>query len=257
MMHRMKLNPEPFRKIQNGTKTIELRLFDEKRRQVKPGDYIEFSNTEHPEERIQTRVTVLHRFRSFAELYDALPLLQCGYTEETIADAAPGDMETYYPKDEQLQYGVVGIELRMTDLQKFLDAQNDGYQFGSDYPTALAEVRNGEKQSHWMWYIFPQIQGLGRSGTTAYFSIHDLSEAQDYYQHPILGTRLVEIARALLTLATDDPMAVFGVPDAYKLRSCMTLFREAAPEEPIFQQVLEKFCLGTPDENTMTILKSL
>lgn len=255
MMHRMKLNAAPFSMIRSGQKTIELRLNDEKRRQVKVGDFIEFTSTEQPEEKMQVRVTALHRFRSFAELYEHLPLLQCGYTEEELAHADPADMEAYYSGEEQEKYGVLGIEVRLTALQKFLDAQENGYNsWCSDYAAALEEIRSGEKRTHWMWYIFPQIKGLGRSGTTAYFSINSLEEARDYCQHPVLGARLREISGVLLTLRTSDPMSVFGSPDAFKLRSCMTLFAEAAPDEPVFGQVLDKFCMSRRDEKTLRLL---
>ena len=149
---------------------------------------------------------------------------------------------------------VLGIELYCTDLQKFIDAQDHGYGFGETYQTALAEMKQGEKFSCWMWYVFPQIQGLGLSGTTAYFSIKDLSEAKDYYAHPILGARLKEITETLLDIESDDPMAVFGYPDAFKLRSCMTLFKHAASEQELFQMALDKFCRGNEDEETIRIL---
>lgn len=255
MIHYMKLNPSPFRKICDGQKTIELRLFDEKRKAVQVGDFIAFTNTENPAESIQTRVTALHRFDSFAELYQQLPLDQCGYSVQESDSAKPEDMEAYYSREEQAQYGVVGIELRMTQLQKFLDAQEHGYvEDTSDYPTALAEIQNGEKLTHWMWYVFPQIDGLGWSGTTAYFSIRNLQEARDYIEHPILGARLREITEVLCALPCSDPMVIFGDPDAYKLRSCMTLFREVDPEEPLFQQALDKFCMGIPDDRTLAVL---
>lgn len=255
MLHYMKLSPKPFKKIKDGIKTIELRLYDEKRQKVQAGDYIEFSDTDNPKHKIQTIVTALHCFDNFGTLYENLPLLKCGYTPETIQDADPSDMEKFYSKEEQSEYGVVGIELKMTDLQKFLDAQNFGYMFGSDYNTALSEIKNGHKKSHWIWYVFPQIKGLGFSNTTAYFSISGLEEARDYFNHPVLGARLTEISEVLLKLDTDDPMAVFGCPDAYKFRSCMTLFREAVPKEPLFHKLLDKFCNGTPDNKTLDILK--
>lgn len=163
-------------------------------------------------------------------------------------------MNEYYLREKQEQYGVLGIELYLTDLQKFIDAQDHGYGFGETYQTALIEMKQGEKISHWIWYVFPQIKGLGLSGTTAYFSIKNLSEAKDYYTHPILGERLIEITKELLNIETDDPMAVFGYPDAYKVRSCMTLFKHAAPEQELFQKVLDKFCLGVEDEKTLNIL---
>ncbi len=109
-MHRMKLNPAPFEMIKSGQKTIELRLFDEKRQQIKAGDNILFTNTAN-EETLSTTVVKLHRFHSFEELYKSLPLLQCGYTAEDVDKAHPSDMEQYYSVEQQNKYGVVGIEL--------------------------------------------------------------------------------------------------------------------------------------------------
>ena len=110
MLHTMKLRHKPFSMIKSGKKTIELRLFDEKRQQIKVGDEIVFANTQTGETLTKT-VIKTHRFGSFAELYKTLPLLQCGYTEETIGKAHPSDMEEYYSAEQQREYGVVGIEL--------------------------------------------------------------------------------------------------------------------------------------------------
>lgn len=248
-LHQMKLNAEPFRKIRNGSKTIELRLHDEKRRKVRVGDFIEFSLIDDPKEKLQVRVTALHPFSSFAELYAALPKEKLGYAPDETP--APGHMDTFYSREKQEAYGVLGIEFRLTGLQRFLDAQAYGYDFGEPYPTALAEMKNGRKIEHWMWYVFPQIRGLGCSDITSYFSIQDMTEAADYYAHPVLGARLIEITSELLHIRTDDPMVVFGYPDAFKLRSCMTLFKLTAPENDLFQRVLDKFCQGQEDDETL------
>ena len=133
-------------------------------------------------------------------------------------------------------------------LDRFLDAQR------GDYAAALAEVRRGRKTSHWMWYIFPQIAGLGQSSTARYYSIRDLEEAREYYAHPVLGQRLREISGALLGLRGSDPVAVFGGIDSMKLKSSMTLFAVAAPDDPIFQQVLDKYYGGEQDVLTLRIL---
>ncbi|MDE6779947.1 MAG: DUF1810 family protein [Ruminococcus sp.] len=247
MLHHMKLKLSPFEKIKNGSKTIELRLNDEKRQKVQVGDFIEFSCIDNPESRIQTRATALHHFSSFQELCAALPKEKLGFSETPN----PNHMDEYYPREKQEQYGFLGIELYLTDLQKFIDAQEYGYGFGETYQTALAEMKQGEKISHWIWYVFPQIQGLGFKGTSAYFSIRDLAEAKDYYEHPVLGARLIEITSELLNIENSDPMVVFGYPDAFKLRSCMTLFKYAAPGQELFQKVLEKFCLGVEDDKTV------
>ena len=133
-------------------------------------------------------------------------------------------------------------------LDRFLDAQR------GDYAAALAEVRRGRKTSHWMWYIFPQIAGLGQSSTARYYSIRDLAEAREYYAHPVLGQRLREISGALLELRGSDPVAVFGGIDSMKLKSSMTLFAVAAPDDPLFQQVLDKYYGGEQDVLTLRIL---
>ena len=111
-MHNMKLHSSPFEMIKSGQKTIELRLFDEKRRQIQPGDTIVFTNTATGEA-LTAEVVKLHRFKSFEELYKALPLLKCGYTKEDVDTAHPADMEQYYSVEEQEKYGVVGIEISL------------------------------------------------------------------------------------------------------------------------------------------------
>lgn len=250
MIHKMRLKSEPFEKIRSGAKTMELRLNDEKRQQVKVGDFIEFTLIDDNSRKLTTRVIALHHYNSFSELFSELPYEKFGL--DKIPE--PDFMNRFYPVEEQKKYGALGIELRLTDLQKFLDAQENGYSFGADYQTALSEIRNGRKISHWIWYIFPQIKGLGYSFVTAYFSINSLNEAVDYIQHSVLRKRLVEISSELLKSETNDPMVIFGDPDALKLRSCMTLFKYAAPDLPVFQQVLDKFCQGTEDYRTIKIL---
>ena len=141
----------------------------------------------------------------------------------------------------------------MTDapgLQRFVDAQ-DG---GGTYDAALRELRAGHKRSHWMWFVFPQIAGLGRSATAQHYAISGIEEARAYLAHPVLGPRLVECARALTALGTTDPVAVFGSVDAQKLRSSMTLFAAAAPDEPVFSAVLDQYFGGAEDAGTTSRL---
>ena len=132
-------------------------------------------------------------------------------------------------------------------LNRFVEAQV------SAYSAALAEVKRGRKQSHWMWYVFPQVQGLGFSSTAQHYAIQDRAEAAAYLQHPVLGARLREISAALLALETSDANRVFGSPDDLKLRSSMTLFA-AVPSDPVFQLVLDKFFNGAPDSKTLQLL---
>lgn len=141
-------------------------------------------------------------------------------------------------------YTYYGLE----NLKRFVSAQQ------RDYNTALREIRGGRKRSHWMWYIFPQIQGLGMSSTAQYYGVKDLEEAKDFMEHPILGRNLLEISAALLELDGDDATAVMGYLDDLKLRSCMTLFEAAAPEHKVFGAVLDKFYGGRRDSLTLDIL---
>lgn len=124
-----------------------------------------------------------------------------------------------------------------------------------DYDQALKEIRSGRKQSHWIWYIFPQLKDLGFSSTAKYYGIRDLDEAKAYLREPTLSTRLIEISKALLMLNENDPETVMGYPDDMKLRSSMTLFSAADPDEPVFTQVLEKFFHGKADDRTLNLIR--
>ena len=134
------------------------------------------------------------------------------------------------------------------DLSRFTKAHE--YNFN----TALREIRGGRKRSHWMWFIFPQIQGLGFSSTARYYAIESLGEADAFLHDPCLGGHLIEISEALLTLSTDDAGEVFGYPDNLKLRSCMTLFAKVEDAPPVFREVLQKYYGGSEDERTNEIL---
>ncbi len=134
-------------------------------------------------------------------------------------------------------------------LQRFVDAQDGGV-----YDRAVRELRSGRKQSHWMWFVFPQIAGLGRSEMARKFAISGLPEARAYLAHPILGPRLLTSARVLTELAGTDAEAVFGPVDALKLRSSMTLFARSAPAEPEFQMVLDQYFAGEADDGTVSRL---
>ncbi|HZX60014.1 MAG TPA: DUF1810 domain-containing protein [Mucilaginibacter sp.] len=134
------------------------------------------------------------------------------------------------------------------NLERFLEAQETSYE------TALEEIRSGHKRSHWMWYIFPQVHGLGFSPTAQRYAIQGADEAEAYLKHPVLGKRLLEISNALMDIPNDDPTSVFGYPDDLKLKSSMTLFGTVQPENPLFQQVLDKFYHGTKDAKTLQLL---
>ncbi len=133
------------------------------------------------------------------------------------------------------------------DLERFLKAQE------KDYEQALNEIKNGRKTGHWIWYIFPQIAGLGFSSTSKYYSIKDKNEAIEYLKNKTLKDRLIEICEALLSLESDDATYVMGYPDDLKLKSSMTLFDEVSDID-VFKKVLDKFYKGEKDEMTISLL---
>ncbi|HIK42529.1 DUF1810 domain-containing protein [Thermoleptolyngbya sp. M55_K2018_002] len=135
------------------------------------------------------------------------------------------------------------------DLNRFVKAQTP------DYARALAEIRQGKKRSHWMWYIFPQYAGLGFSATSQHYAIKSLAEAEAYLQHPILGDRLVECAEAVLQLDGRSAHEVFGSPDDIKLRSCATLFAQVSSPGSVFHRLLDQYFQGEPDARTLELIE--
>ncbi|HEY8819677.1 MAG TPA: DUF1810 domain-containing protein [Candidatus Limnocylindrales bacterium] len=136
------------------------------------------------------------------------------------------------------------------DLDRFLAAQQGAYA------GALEELRQGRKTGHWIWFVFPQLAGLGRSEMSRYYAITSLDEARAYLVHPVLGARLRECATAVLATNGRTAVEIFGSVDAVKVRSCMTLFRRAAPDDPVFATILDRFYERRPDETTDALLGS-
>jgi len=134
------------------------------------------------------------------------------------------------------------------DLQRFVVAQEPVYA------QVTAELAAGAKTSHWMWFVFPQLEGLGRSGTARHFGIASLAEARAYAQHPLLGARLRQCCGLLAGLQGLSALQILGPVDALKLRSCLTLFERAAPHEPVFAHLLERYCGGERDVATLQLL---
>ena len=135
------------------------------------------------------------------------------------------------------------------DLKRFTDAQR------RDYERALSEIKNGRKRTHWMWYIFPQLRGLGVSETAYRYGISGLEEARAYLNDPVLGARLKEISEALMALDDKDASSIFGWPDDLKLRSCMTLFSLVSEAGSVFHRVLDAYFDGERDDRTLKMLK--
>lgn len=137
------------------------------------------------------------------------------------------------------------------DLNRFLKAQEE------DYEHVLAEITGGQKRTHWMWYIFPQIDGLAFSSMSKHYSIKSLEEAQAYLRHPVLGSRLLECAEAVVAVEGRSIAEIFGSPDDLKLRSCATLFAFVSSSDSVFDRMLEKYYHGVRDEKTLHLLEKL
>lgn len=135
------------------------------------------------------------------------------------------------------------------NLDRFLDAHRQSYD------AALREISSGRKLTHWMWFIFPQLKGLGRSETALYYGIENIAEAEAYLAHEVLGKHLVEISEALLSVENKSANAVFGYPDDLKLHSSMTLFSQVQNSNPVFRKVLDNYFNGADDGKTMSLLK--
>jgi uncharacterized protein (DUF1810 family) len=136
------------------------------------------------------------------------------------------------------------------NLNRFVKAQE------GDYERALTEIRSGRKLSHWMWYIFPQFEGLGFSSMSRQYSIKSVAEAAAYLNHPVLGPRLVKCAEAALGIETESAYEVFGSPDDMKLRSCATLFAGVSPRGSVFERLLDKYFQGKRDDETLRLVNT-
>lgn len=139
--------------------------------------------------------------------------------------------------------------MNINSLDRFIEAQEHMYV------VALKEIRNGKKRSHWIWYIFPQMRGLGMSSMAHTYGIAGLEEAKAYLAHPVLSARLIEISEALLMLDKENPENIFGYVDAMKLRSSMTLFSLVSGDNSVFHKVLQKYYNGEPDGMTLALIK--
>lgn len=136
------------------------------------------------------------------------------------------------------------------DLRRFQEAQEEIFE------QVKVELKQGKKQTHWMWFIFPQLKALGRSDTSKFYGIESKAEAEAFYKHPILGNRLLECCEILKSLKTTDAHAIFGFPDELKLKSCLTLFGEAAAENAFFESLLQHYFDGNKDQKTLQLLSN-
>ena len=133
------------------------------------------------------------------------------------------------------------------DLERFVQAQNGVYD------QALAEIRGGRKKTHWMWFVFPQLAGLGSSPMARKYAIQSLDEAREYLKHPLLGARIRECAEAVVSVSGKSALEIFGSPDDLKLRSCATLFAQVSPEDSVFHRIIRQYYSSKPDEETIRL----
>lgn len=155
-----------------------------------------------------------------------------------------------YKAYEEIVLKILYSRVGPYSLSRFIDAQEQMYEI------ALDEVREGQKRSHWMWYVFPQLRGLGKSPMAQKYAIEDIGEAKAYLEHPILSARLKEISRALLMLNKRNPEEIFGYTDSIKLRSSMTLFAHISERGSVFHRVIEQYFYGDMDDLTLKMLKA-
>jgi len=146
---------------------------------------------------------------------------------------------------------VPGAARDLHNLRRFVQAQEESYE------QALSEISNGCKRSHWMWYIFPQFDGLGASWTSKCYSVKSVAEAEAYLAHPVLGPRLVECAEAVLRVQGLSAVDIFGSPDEMKLRSCATLFAFVSPEGSVFHRLIDKYFRGEQDDRTLRLIRKV
>jgi uncharacterized protein (DUF1810 family) len=141
--------------------------------------------------------------------------------------------------------------MKKKDLLRFLDAHNQAYL------GALSEIRNGRKETHWMWFIFPQLYGLGKSDTAKFYALSDLQQAMEFLNHPVLGKHLLEISTELLKIEDRTALEIFGYPDDLKLHSSMTLFAQTGKDYPVFSEVIRRYFGGIEDSKTIQLLNQL
>ena len=254
MNTRILISNESFYAIKAGYKTIELFEDGEIFNKVIEGKEVILYPEENSYVTEAKTVAAIISFKDIKSAFVSLPLLKCGYTPFTLRYATPDDFRGICKLKAGLPGGITAVKFKEEPLQRFLAGQSSALPDCSGYDTALQEIKSGRKETHFIWSIFPQIKGLTPDPVTEYFGLDGYDEASAYFSHPILGERLQEITKALLKLNTNDPVSVFGMVDAFKLRASMTLF-EAVTGNEIFTKALEKFCLDKRDNPTLSLLR--
>jgi Uncharacterized conserved protein len=254
MERSIKVSEESYNSISAGFKSIEIVAKNDVTQEIADGDILILSTVEYPNRVIRKTVAETKPISDFDKFYGILPLLRCGYTPFTLEKASTNDLLKRFGITAHHKTDMVCIEFEEEPLQRFTVGQSGVMPDCSSYDVALSEIRNGRKETHWIWYIFPQIKGLTSDIVTEYFALKSVDEAKSYIEHAVLGNRLKKLTDELLKLDTNDPVSIFGMGDSFKLRACMTLFSAIAPEIELFQNVIDKYCMGVRDKYTDTII---
>ena len=249
------ISKESFKAISCGFQSVEIIKSNEITNNLKQGNIVCLWTNESPDFVIKKRISNVKVFGDIRIAFNGLNLLKSGYTPFTLKNASPYDIMKRYGLDNSTENDIVVVEFEEEPLQRFVAGQSGEMPDCSSYDIALKEIQNGRKETHWIWYVLPQIKGLTNDPVTAYFASTNCTEAQRYIQDNTLGLRLKEITEALLSLETNDPVSIFGMGDSFKLRACMTLFSAVSPKIDLFQRVIDKYCLGVIDIKTNIIIE--
>ena len=246
---------ETFDAISAGYKTALLVPINNRTLNIGKDDILTLSTYDSTEWSLTKRVSAVRIIDDIRKEFDSLNLLKCGYTPFTLYEASPDDLMSRCGIDRR-KTKVIAVELKEEPLQRFIAGQSGAMPDCSSYDTALAEIRSGVKVTHWIWYVLPQIKGLTRDRVTEYYALNGYEEAVEYLNHPILGLRIKAITSELMKLKSNDPVSVFGMGDSFKLRASMTLFSIIAPDISLFENAIDKFCMGIKDRSTILMLNN-
>ena len=251
MTYKIEISENSYRAFIAGYKSAEICLYDIDCQKLKAGDTVLLTFRENNVEKTVRKITV---YPDMTALYNNAQMLKCGYTPFTLRERSPHDAEKYFTKNELTKYYVAYIEFEEIPLQRFLSGHAGDIPNCSSYATALSEIKNGKKTTHWIWYVFPQIKGRTIDDVTEYYALDGKKEAEMFLSHPVLGQRLIEITQALMSLDAYDLVSIFGMVDAFKLVACMTLFDSISENTTLFSDVLDKYFFGNRDSDTLRLI---
>lgn len=251
MTYKIEISENSYRAFIAGYKSAEICLYDIDCQKLKAGDTVLLTFRENNVEKTVRKITV---YPDMTALYNNAQMLKCGYTPFTFRQKSPHDTEIYFTNDELSNHRIAYVEFEELPLQRFLSGHAGDIPDCSSYATALSEIKNGKKTTHWIWYVFPQIKGRTIDDVTEYYALDGRKEAELFLSHPILGQRLLEITNTLMSLDAYDLVSIFGMVDAFKVVACMTLFDSISENTTLFSDVLDKYFFGNRDSDTLRLI---